>query len=227
MQTLLFSAHHAIAGEGSWCHHTPMTRATKFLIPLALIILMVCGWWFYTQYLRISTAVHDQERQTTAAFLDAAARPYVVSGAFMSEDRAVRDAAFTSFFQDVQSPDLFRVKAWNRDYSIVWSDLADLIGTQYKDNQAVAEAFDGTPVLSIGVPKLEHVSERQLVQLLEVYAPVHDTDGNVVLVFETYTAGSPIPPEAGKEISLYASSALGAALILIFGAGFLLRRFIR
>lgn len=195
----------------------------RLFIPISILIVLAGLWWLYGEYTAMSSIAHELERQETVAFLQKNAAPYIASGALQSSDPTIQRDAFASFFKDVQSPTLFRIKVWSKDKVILWSDLEDIIGRQYADNKEVARAFEGTPVISIGQPKLEHVSERQLVQLLEVYAPMYDESGNIFVVIETYTVGADISSEISQSLLVKVLLTLLAIVVLIGIARVLLR----
>lgn len=204
-----------------------MSLATKILIPCAIVILVGAGWWFYGRYVEIGAIAHKAESERVASYIESRAEPYITSGAFLSTDETKRTEAFETFFKEIQSPDIFRVKIWTKDYTILWSDLQDIIGNQYSDNAEVASAYQGNIVLSIGQPKLEHISERQVVQLLEVYVPVRDLKGDISLVVETYAVGEELSSEASTLLAWKGLAALLGAILLIALLGFVLRRFVR
>ena len=87
-------------------------------------------------------------------------------------------------------PEVLRVKIYDAEGRIVWSDEGLLIGKLYEDNEELDEALAGEVVAEMGKSKTEHELETPLApekQLLEVYVPlVNEKDGSVYGVFELY-----------------------------------------
>jgi hypothetical protein len=193
----------------------------------ALIVFITAGWIMYTRYVAIGAAEHQAEGEEIAAFISERAIPFVNSGALTSTNEDQRNAAFGAFFDQIQSPSLFRLKAWTNDYRVLWSDLPEIIGTKHSENVAVEEAYQGNVNLSVGQPKLEHVSERQVVQLLEVYTPVKDASGTVVLVVETYNVGKPLSDDAATRLVIELAGLLVGAVLLVMLGRLAFRRVFR
>ena len=69
-----------------------------------------------------------------------------------------------------------RIKIWNRDSQIVWSDDKRLVGLTFKENHDLVDALEGGVVSEIKVPgKKEHIHEKHYEQLMEMYVPIHGT----------------------------------------------------
>lgn len=195
-----------------------MSKARIATAVFALLVFVLAGWYIYGRYVAIGSAEHKAEGEEIATFVSERAAPFVNSGALLNQNEAQRTAAFEAFFAQIQSPSLFRLKAWTDDYRVLWSDLPEIIGTQHSENTAVEEAYQGIVSLSVGQPKLEHVSERQVVQLLEVYTPVRDAEGAVVLVVETYNVGKPLSDASATRLMLeFVGVLLGAVVLTIVG----------
>jgi signal transduction histidine kinase len=68
---------------------------------------------------------------------------------------------------------LVRVKIWNRDGEVIYSDDAELIGWRGPMSSEIRESLDGLTVASISpLEKEENVDERGFGELLEVYTPL-------------------------------------------------------
>lgn len=201
-----------------------MAKARIATAVLSLVVFIGVAWFMYGRYVAIGAQEHKAEGEEVAGFVNERAAPFVNSGAFSQKDEAKRSEAFEAFFAQIQSPSLFRLKVWTRDYQVLWSDLPEIIGTKHNENTAVEEAYQGTINLSVGQPKLEHVSERQVVQLLEVYTPVKNTAGEVVLVIETYNVGKPLSDASATQLVMELVGALVAGVLLVLVGRFVFRR---
>ena len=83
-----------------------------------------------------------------------------------------------------------RIKIWNKDAQIVWSDNKQLIGLIFNDNDDLQKALAGNIISEIKEPtKAEHIHEKQYEQLMEMYVPIYpglSSTANVLLVMEIY-----------------------------------------
>ncbi len=86
-------------------------------------------------------------------------------------------------------PEVVRVKVWDRDATVVWSDEPRLIGQRFPDNHELREALAGEVAVEIKtLAGREHAYERpSFTTLAEVYVPiVSKTTGQVIGVVEVY-----------------------------------------
>jgi HD-GYP domain-containing protein (c-di-GMP phosphodiesterase class II) len=83
---------------------------------------------------------------------------------------------------------VFRVKIWGRDGTILWSDQAELIGQKFPDNDGFQGAMLGTVASeNAELEKTENIDEKDRGVTLEIYTPVFRS-GSVVGVVELYEA---------------------------------------
>ncbi|TAN44265.1 MAG: hypothetical protein EPN22_07200 [Nitrospirae bacterium] len=90
-------------------------------------------------------------------------------------------------------PDIIRIKIWNKDRVVVWSDDRRLVGQRFPDNDELIEAFEGkiaSELSSLG--KSEQKFERPYKKLLELYVPIKFPDGKILAVFELYQNLDPL-----------------------------------
>jgi signal transduction histidine kinase len=108
-----------------------------------------------------------------------------------------------------------RVKVWNPDGLLLWSDEPRLVGLSYRlDSEARAAAFVGAVGSDItNVERPENRYERGLGPLLEVYVGVQDTTGRPLIV-ETYQSYDAVVAAADEAWRSFAPAGLGALLLL-------------
>ena len=108
-----------------------------------------------------------------------------------------------------------RVKIWDADGRIVYSDEPRLIGDRFElgaDELAILR-HGGTEAETTDLSRPENRYERGAGELLEVYLPIHTPDGTPVL-FETYVRSSFVE-SAGQEVwSTLAPVLIGAFVVL-------------
>lgn len=71
-------------------------------------------------------------------------------------------------------PEVVRVKVWDREGGVIWSDDARLIGRRFPQNRELQEALAGGVSVQLkDLGKSEHVYERErFAKLAEVYVPI-------------------------------------------------------
>lgn len=87
-------------------------------------------------------------------------------------------------------PGIFRLKVWNTDGTILWSDHAELIGKNFAQNHHFQVASNGKVAYNNeGFRKAENQTEQNERIVVEVYLPVYD-GGRVIGVIELYESNS-------------------------------------
>jgi len=92
-------------------------------------------------------------------------------------------------------PETIRIKIWDTQSRVVYSDEAKLIGQEFPHNRELRRALDGEIEVTMGLLKAEHVYEAQRVperRLLEVYVPLGPSTGR--------------PPYGVVEVYVYSPS---------------------
>lgn len=116
---------------------------------------------------------------------------------------------------------IFRVKAWSRDGTIVWSDSREEIGQKFPGDPPLAEALTGRAAYELGESeKEENVAEKSKGSLLQVYTPVFRS-GSPVGVIELYEANADLFAQIARG-TLFVEGAVAAAGILLYAALFII-----
>jgi len=136
---------------------------------------------------------------------------------------------------------IVRIKIWNQQHWIVYSDNADLIGRWFAGDAELQQALAGDIASQVtGLAGAEEMEERDFGTLLSVYVPLRvDADGRftseptgtVVGAFEIYVPYAPVEAAIASDTrTLYVSIGLGFVVLylglfrLVFGASRRLRR---
>ncbi|HEX4724743.1 MAG TPA: histidine kinase [Pseudonocardiaceae bacterium] len=139
---------------------------------------------------RLDTAVIDGDPAALAAF-DAAMRRYVLQGS------------------------LVRVKLWNADDTIIYSDEPRLVGQRFplngQETAALNDEGSASEVSDLGRP--ENRFEIPYGKLLEVYVGIRSTSGQPLL-FETYYKYDAVTSAGEAAWLRFAPPSLGALLVL-------------
>jgi class 3 adenylate cyclase len=83
---------------------------------------------------------------------------------------------------------IYRIKVWNTDRQIIWSDQADLIGEAHAENEELEEALEGHVESEItDLAKLENTTDAIDGKVMELYVPILPRNSfEVIGVFEVY-----------------------------------------
>ena len=158
-------------------------------------------------------AIVDARTQTLAK-AQGFVEPVVTNGLFTGDRAAIRkvDAVVK---RDVLDNQLVRVKIWNRDGSIVYSDEPLLIGSRYTLGPDERAALD-SGVIEADVSDLtkpENRFERSQGKLLEVYLPIRAPNGQRLL-FEGYFRYATVASSGSRIWRSFAPISLGALVAL-------------
>lgn len=161
----------------------------KYVVTLLVLFGVIGGGTWYVlsnRYVEAQTQVFDHEKAQLAIEISAKAAQTIPQSAFGNDGKMPSPEVFRAFFETIQSAEIVRFKAWNPQHTIVWSNLSEIIGQTFPDNEEVSEALKGEVELEIEKQKDEHVSERQFGNLAEVYMPLRNPRGDIVGVMEVY-----------------------------------------
>lgn len=112
---------------------------------------------------------------------------------------------------------IFRIKIWNPQAMVLWSDEQKLIGTQSQSHDAFLAALKGKPTYEIKAPDtLENVYESDQGILLEIYSPII-INGEVRGVIEFYESTATLQKalDKGKFTIVSIAMLFGSALYLL------------
>ena len=179
---------------------------------IALTALVVVGG-LVLRNLAEGEAVDDARRLATLAGRG------VVEPTFTDAALAGRPAALARLDRVVQervlSEDIVRVKIWDPDGRIVYSDEPRLIGRRYPLGPDEREALEAgvTDAELSDLSKPENVFERDDGSLLEVYLPIRTPEGRPAL-FEIYRRQSAIQASGERILIAVAPVVIGSLLLL-------------
>ena len=157
----------------------------------------------------------DRASEATYLISRAVVEPHLTPGVVAGDPEALR--AFDEQMRDL-APEgsLVRVKLWDADGRIVYSDEPRLIGEQFDlgaEEQAALQQHGETDSEISDLEEPENRFETDFGKLLEVYSGVESTDGQQLL-FEAYFLYDAVS-DAGRETwQRFAPPALGALVVL-------------
>jgi len=159
---------------------------SKVSIGLAILFIIVTGLLLRSQYAEIKMAVYEKREADIIKYVNDHALSFGLSPAFDEEDIVRQQQIFGEFFGIIQTPEIFRVKVFNRTPKIVWSNLTEIIGDDASQNQDALNALEGISRMKFKSSKPEQLSERQYPEFTETYMPVKNIEGDISGVFEVY-----------------------------------------
>jgi signal transduction histidine kinase/CheY-like chemotaxis protein len=139
----------------------------------------------------LTRAVHEWEWENTAALARREVELRGIDTILAAPRPAPLDERTREQFSRLMRglPEVVRVKVWDRDAAVVWSDEPRLIGQRFPDNDELKEALAGEVTVEVKTLEgREHAFERpSFTTLAEVYVPIMSkTTGQVVGVVEIY-----------------------------------------
>jgi putative nucleotidyltransferase with HDIG domain len=124
------------------------------------------------------------------------------------------------------SPNIVRIKIWNLDGVLVYSDDKNIMGQTFSIEADLQEAFSGEVATDISnLQAEENIAERgQYSKLFEIYVPLQPADsGEILGAYEVYYDLSKLQPRL-LRIRYTVWGGVGIAFLILYGTLFLLIR---
>jgi two-component system, NtrC family, sensor histidine kinase HydH len=139
----------------------------------------------------LTRAVQEWEWENTAALARREVELRGIDTLLAAPRRTPLDERTRQEFRHLMQglPEIVRIKVWDRDATVVWSDEPRLIGQRFSDDDELKEALAGEVTVEIKTLEgREHTYERpSYTTLAEVYVPIFSkTTGQVIGVVEVY-----------------------------------------
>lgn len=111
-----------------------------------------------------------------------------------------------------------RVKLWDPDGQVVYSDAAQLVGRRFELGRSAQAALAGQPSFAVtDLSEPENVFERDFSELLEFYLPVRGPNGEIQRVFEVYQSAEAFGETTSKiQRTVWLSIASGLGVLGLF-----------
>ena len=137
--------------------------------------------------------------------------------------------ALATLFKRAKSNTLFRVKIWDNDHYVVWSNAPELIGKRFPTNEEVTELYAGiSRAIDIKLNSSgrlnETMSESSYNNYIELYLPVKDSVGKVVGVVEFYYVVESVVQQYKNAFYVSMAATVGTSFVLLGVTWFLLRK---
>jgi signal transduction histidine kinase len=166
---------------------------TRFAtVTFLCVIALAMAMGFALSHL-LTRAVSEWEWENTAALMRREVKLGELEGFFTEppgpEAIAKWGGRISRLFSGL--PEVVRVKIWDRNATVIWSDEAQLVGQRFPDNDELKEALEGQ--VAVEIQSLEKAEQRYerfgFSTLAEVYVPIFAPGSREVLgVIEVYKA---------------------------------------
>lgn len=128
--------------------------------------------------------------------------------------------------QNILSSQIARIKIWNRDGQVLYSDDKEVVGRLFPRNEELKEALEGKIAMEISdLKKPENISEKaRFPRLMEIYVPLRPKESHGVEgAYEVYFNMSILEPYI-KRMRLIVSISVGVGFLILYGSLFTLVR---
>ena len=200
------------------CPLADANLTTRFgVYSFVCIGVMTAALWFIVSK-DLTKDMLDREWETTAKIVRAEVKWHMTPEDFKAQDLSAVAPRFEDLLRQlIIMPDIVRIKAYNRQGTIIWSDEKRLVGTSFPNNPELKKAFGGSVVVDLSpIDKGENVYERGSFQgLVELYVPIFSGDKKEVIgVIETYKAVDDFFNDIKRARAKVLIVALGGGLLL-------------
>lgn len=166
-----------------------LNLTAKFLIPIFLVFVVIALFLSFQIGAVLKQTAIEQTSSLVVNFVQTQAEQHLASGAdFSLIDPQKTQQSFSGIMDEVRTKDVVRIKVWDKDGTVIYSDDQTIVGKKFPDNKEFREAIEGKPEIEIVEPiKDENVDEKGYKQLMEIYVPITLTgSSNPDGVIETY-----------------------------------------
>lgn len=179
------------------------------IFALVTLILMIGAGFVLSRYL--VNAVTDQakgnlarEAEVVASRIVTQLSPSDLEGPLEAE----RYEEFSAYLEASALPaSTERIKLWNREGMVVFSDNREEVGNVYPPKQQLRDALQGEIATDLsGLQAVENAGERQFGRLLEVYTPLRFPGSSDVQgafeVYQDYSGVEALASKMGRAINI-------------------------
>jgi len=158
---------------------------------LGIIVFFILGLFLSTLVAPVlAEFIVRQQELNAVVFANRTATEHLLPEDFSAPARGESRVRFEEFVRNLQVPGLFRIKIWNPEGIIVYSDKEELIGKQFPLSEGVRQALNleaKAELVTFDPDDPYHIYEAPFKEALEVYAPVtFGASLEVVGIIETY-----------------------------------------
>ena len=212
--------------------HLNLSLLTKFSIIAFLITAAIAIALAWGIQWRMEQSALRQEAENTAVQVSTLLNPNLKASDFtdpLSPDRFTQiDALIRENILQEHSiyGHIVRIKIWNRDGQVIYSDEKSLVGRRFPENEELKEALSGKIAMEVSsLKKEENIAEQgRFARLMEVYVPLRPMGSpHIMGVFEIYHDLTFFKNHMAQTRRFIYSS-VGLGFLILYGSLFLLVR---
>ncbi|MFQ5816197.1 MAG: hypothetical protein ACE5G7_06840, partial [Candidatus Hydrothermarchaeaceae archaeon] len=170
------------------------------VLSLGVMVLLGVVLVLGTSYI-IEDFMIERSKVATVHLAQVGANMHLTKQDFASDDFTDRKAVFENYFGMISTPEIARVKIYNTDGVIVYSNEERLIGQSFLGNPELEKALEGEVEVEIErnlEEEEENLYERGFRGLMEIYIPIAGEDGSVFGAVEVYQVLDPLDRAIGR-----------------------------
>lgn len=146
----------------------------KFFIIGAIIFIIMAVLLAVSVNKLIHELLINRSKLFISDFIQLQAKNNLTQEDFYSQNIYYENNIFKEFVEKIKTKEILRVKIWNKNKTVIFSDDKSIIGKSFQDNAELEEALNGETAAEISHPqKSENADEKKYNELLEIYIPVN------------------------------------------------------
>ena len=164
-----------------------LTARFAFYSLVCIVIMTTALWFIVSQYL--TRQILQREWELTAQMLRADVKQLLIDYDFQATDRKSVGHKFEELLRHVTlMPEITRIKVYNPEGVVIWSDDKRLVGKSFSDNPALHEALGGKIIADMShLRKAENVFDQTPIgSAIEIYVPIYADSKELLGVIEIY-----------------------------------------
>jgi two-component system sensor histidine kinase HydH len=189
----------------------------RFAVLSFLVIAVTTAVLSYVLASSLERDMLAREWQVTGTYVRLEAARFLRPGDFASPRDDGAEARFREFYEQMMRvPETIRVKVFDTDGTILWSDEARLIGQRFVDNPQLALALHGETIahLETKATKTENQFETRK-RFVELYVPlVFPPDARVAGIAELYKAPEGVFANIARGRRIVVGTSLAGGVLL-------------
>jgi len=160
------------------------------LYSIVIIVLLGVVFNLVISY-KIENMVIERTKYTTASIVEIHARNHNLTDLIIynADDPTEGKKFFESFYKSLKTDEIIRIKIFNTNGTIIYSDARGLIGQTFYDNEELNNSLKGFIEVEINrnLKKEENIYEREnFSSLMEIYVPLKNNSDQIQGVVELY-----------------------------------------
>src|SRR5436190_7931918 len=192
----------------------PSLLATFAIVSLIPLAALGFGLFYFLQG-QIRSRALDSARNSATLVARSSLDPIVAQADLRAPLTPALQHRLDASRRQLHAAGVVRIKLWNLDGKVVYSDKQSLVGRTFPADEDRTEAADGRVMSDISDANgAENVEDHGFGRLLEVYVPLRSSRAPVGSVFEMYMPYGPVAAAITSDVRTL-------ALILLVGVAFL------